>query len=109
MGIFGGTEYLPTFGLSRMLRHLRAPLRDENDEEMDDDSDFDGMSEDNDGENVEENSNDDNSLSMASDHDDSIIEDDDENDEDNDNDHGAYISQNRGAQARTVSLSEEDL
>jgi len=109
--IFGGTEYLPTFGLSRMLRHLRAPLRDENDEEMDDDSDFDGMSEDNDGENVEENSSDDNSLSMASDHDDSIIEDDDENDEDdgNDDDHGAYISQNRGAQARTVSLSEEDL
>lgn len=96
--LFGGTESLSTFGLSRMLRHFRAPLREENDEEMDDDSDFDGMSEDNDG---EENSSDDDSLSMASDYDDSIIEEGDNDD--------AIISQNRRAQARTVSLSEEDL
>jgi hypothetical protein len=112
--LFGGMESLSPFGLGRMLRHLRAHPAGGNDEEMGEEGDEhfehmedeDGMSEDtDDSEEDEEDSDDDDdddddddeSLSIASDHQDSIIEDD------------PMISKNRRAQVRTISLSEEDL
>jgi hypothetical protein len=121
--LFGGMESLSPFGLGRMLRHLRAPPADGNDEEMGEEGDglFEHMEdedemsedtddseedeEDSDSEEDEEDSDsdddddddDDESLSVVSDHQDSTIEDD------------LIISKNRRAQVRTISLSEEDL
>lgn len=105
--LFGGMGSLSPFGLDRMLRHLRAPPAEGNDEEMGEEGDEqfeDEMSEDtDDSEEDEEDSDsddddddDDESLSIVSDHQDSTIEDD-------------IISKNRRAQVRKISLSEEDL